>query len=103
MLAIVDGVLGNSSSGIIEMPYFQRATINVGSRQQSRLFAESIIQCAHDRDEIRAAIDKVYSDSFQSKLRTVSHPYGDGTATEKILQVIRSVQPTAAKGLGTLA
>ena len=60
-LKYVDGVIGNSSSGIIEVPSFKKGTINVGERQEGRLKSKSIIDCKPYKDEIIKAIEKLYS------------------------------------------
>jgi GDP/UDP-N,N'-diacetylbacillosamine 2-epimerase (hydrolysing) len=44
-IAQVDGVVGNSSSGLAEVPSFKKGTINIGDRQRGRLQATSIINC----------------------------------------------------------
>ena len=64
----VDGVIGNSSSGLSEVPSFQKGTINIGDRQKGRLQAESIINCVPSCGEIKSAIDKLYSNAFQSAI-----------------------------------
>jgi GDP/UDP-N,N'-diacetylbacillosamine 2-epimerase (hydrolysing) len=85
----VDGVLGNSSSGLIEVPSFCKGTVNIGDRQRGRLKAESVIDCSPDRQSINAAIQQLYSSSFQTKLKTVRNPYGEGGASDKIVQVLK--------------
>jgi GDP/UDP-N,N'-diacetylbacillosamine 2-epimerase (hydrolysing) len=85
----VDAVIGNSSSGFAEAPSFGIGTVNIGDRQRGRLKAASVIDCNPERNEIIAAINKVYSPGFRETLRTVRNPYGDGGATSKILSVIR--------------
>jgi GDP/UDP-N,N'-diacetylbacillosamine 2-epimerase (hydrolysing) len=85
----VDGVLGNSSSGLIEAPSFGIGTINIGDRQRGRLKAESVIDCAPDRALIAAALTRLYSPFFQALLPTVRNPYGDSGADEKIVRVLR--------------
>lgn len=89
-VAECDGVIGNSSSGIIEVPSMHKATINIGDRQRGRLQAASIINCAPVRAEISAAIARMYSSEFQAVLSTVQNPYGDGGASTRICSVIRS-------------
>lgn len=88
-LQFIDGVLGNSSSGLTEVPSFKRGTINVGDRQLGRLKAESVINCEPSQAEIKHALDVLYSLDFQHKLSTVRNPYGDGGASNKVLEVIR--------------
>jgi GDP/UDP-N,N'-diacetylbacillosamine 2-epimerase (hydrolysing) len=85
----VDGVCGNSSSGLTEAPSFRKGTINIGDRQRGRLKAESVIDCSPDRHEITAALERLYSPEFQATLETVRNPYGEGGASEKIVRVLR--------------
>jgi GDP/UDP-N,N'-diacetylbacillosamine 2-epimerase (hydrolysing) len=85
----VDGVVGNSSSGLIEVPSFRKGTINIGDRQRGRLKAASVIDCGPERDAIAQALQQLYSPAFQAMLETVSNPYGDGGASEKIVRVIK--------------
>lgn len=86
----VDGVIGNSSSGLAEVPTFKKGTINIGDRQKGRLKADSIIDCHCNRQSILNAIKKLYSDSFQNSLKTVINPYGNGGSSKKILKVLHS-------------
>ena len=85
----VDGVVGNSSSGLAEAPSFRKGTINIGDRQRGRLKAESVIDCSPDRQSIAAALRRLYSPAFQAALKTVRNPYGEGGASEKIVQALR--------------
>lgn len=89
-LAHVDGVIGNSSSGLLEAPSFRKGTINVGDRQRGRTQAASVINCQPDRRSIAAALDKLYSQSFQASLRQVSNPYGEGGASEKVVSALKN-------------
>lgn len=84
----VDGVIGNSSSGLAEVPSFKKGTVNIGDRQKGRLMAASVINCDPTRESIEAAIHRLYSAEFQKSLATVTNPYGDGGAAEKILKVL---------------
>jgi GDP/UDP-N,N'-diacetylbacillosamine 2-epimerase (hydrolysing) len=86
----VDAVVGNSSSGLAEAPSFKIGSINIGDRQLGRLKAVSVIDCKPSRISILKAIQTLYSKKYQEKLQKVINPYGDGTATEKILDVLRS-------------
>jgi GDP/UDP-N,N'-diacetylbacillosamine 2-epimerase (hydrolysing) len=85
----VDGVVGNSSSGLAEAPSFHKGTINIGDRQGGRLKAESVIDCAPERTAIGAALQRLYSPEFQAMLANVRNPYGDGGASEKIVKILR--------------
>jgi GDP/UDP-N,N'-diacetylbacillosamine 2-epimerase (hydrolysing) len=87
----VDGVVGNSSSGLTEVPTFRKVTINVGDRQRGRLKADSVLDCEPDRQAIAAAIRRIYSPDVQEVLRAVHNPYGDGGASEAIVGILRDV------------
>jgi len=88
----VDAVVGNSSSGIVEAPSFKIGTINIGDRQKGRIRAESIIDCEPKKESILKAIDKLYSKEFQGKLKNVKSPYGEGNASEKIKEILKSFE-----------
>jgi len=87
-LQYVDGVVGNSSSGLAEAPTFKIGTINIGDRQKGRLKAESIIDCEPTKKSIKLAIDKLYGHKFQKNLHSVQNPYGDGDAIKKIMSIL---------------
>jgi GDP/UDP-N,N'-diacetylbacillosamine 2-epimerase (hydrolysing) len=91
-LQYFDGVVGNSSSGLLEVPSFRKGTINIGDRQRGRFRAESIIDCKPNRNAIAKGIEALYSKSFQQTLRTVTNPYGDGGASELIVEKLETVQ-----------
>ena len=84
----VDCVIGNSSSGICEVPSFKKPTINIGNRQKGRIKAASVIDCNPNKTEILEAINKSYSDNFREKLESIKNPYGDGDASKKILKYL---------------
>jgi len=92
-LRYVDGVVGNSSSGLTEAPSFRIGTINVGQRQQGRLKATSVIDCEPKRDDISAALQKLYSEAFRKSLPKVSNPYGEGGAASRIAAILASCEP----------
>jgi GDP/UDP-N,N'-diacetylbacillosamine 2-epimerase (hydrolysing) len=83
-------VVGNSSSGLLEVPSFKKGTINIGDRQRGRLMARSVINCEPTRHSIKAALVKLYSADFQASLGGLRSPYGEGGASEKIIDVIKS-------------
>jgi GDP/UDP-N,N'-diacetylbacillosamine 2-epimerase (hydrolysing) len=89
-IAHVDGVVGNSSSGLAEVPSFKKGTINIGDRQRGRLRATSVINCEPTRQGIAAAIKKLYTADFQASLNQVQNPYGEGGASEKVVQTIKN-------------
>ena len=90
-IAQVDGVVGNSSSGLTEVPSFRKGTINIGSRQSGRLQATSVINCDPEEGQIRAALSKLYSSEFIRTLALTSNPYGEGGASSKVVNLIKHV------------
>lgn len=80
------GMIGNSSSGIVETPCFGIPTVNIGDRQKGRLFADSVISCGVDRKEIIAAIKLSSSDGFRQKAQNTVNPYGAGDTSAQILE-----------------
>jgi GDP/UDP-N,N'-diacetylbacillosamine 2-epimerase (hydrolysing) len=88
-LLYCDGVVGNSSSGILEVPALKKATINIGNRQLGREMAESVFNCELDSGSIAKSIDEIYSENFKVILSKVSNPYGRGGASLKIFEEIK--------------
>tara|TARA_Y100001970_G_scaffold2704_1_gene3161 strand:+ start:13434 stop:14588 length:1155 start_codon:yes stop_codon:yes gene_type:complete len=98
LLQFVDGVVGNSSSGLLEAPTFKIGTINIGDRQTGRIKADSVIDCKPNQNSVSNAIKKLYSNRFQNKLKTVDNPYGAGKATEKIMAILnKEILPNELK------
>ena len=87
----VDGVVGNSSSGIAEAPSFKKGTIDIGDRQRGRVKAKSIIECEPKCEKIFKAIEKLFSQDFQEKLSQVKNPYGFGGASKKIIETLENI------------
>jgi GDP/UDP-N,N'-diacetylbacillosamine 2-epimerase (hydrolysing) len=90
----MDGVIGNSSSGLLEAPSFKIATVNVGDRQCGRIQAESIINCDPSIESITLSIKKIYTTSFQKKLLNTVNPYEQKNASGKILHIIENFNIT---------
>ena len=86
----VDGVIGNSSSGLSEVPSFKKGTINIGDRQRGRVRATSVIDSEPTIVSISAAISKLFSAEFQSILKTTQNPYGEGGASRAIVKILES-------------
>jgi GDP/UDP-N,N'-diacetylbacillosamine 2-epimerase (hydrolysing) len=81
-------VIGNSSSGLIEVPSFKKPTINIGDRQRGRIEAESVITCSPDQKSISDAIELALSNEFQRKALSVKNPYGEGDSSKRIVDAI---------------
>ena len=93
----VNGVVGNSSSGIIEAPSLKKGTVNIGKRQKGRVQAKSIINTNFEKKNITDAIEKLFSKSFQNTLTSLINPYGDGGASRKILKTIKTLDYSRLK------
>lgn len=85
----MNAVVGNSSSGIIEVPMFNVPTINIGDRQKGRIMGPTIINCQPDEKDITTAINKALAFDKTQKWK---HPYGNGDASEKILEIIKKTE-----------
>lgn len=84
------GLLGNSSSGIIETPSLGVPTINIGDRQKGRLKADSVIDCAPIAEDIERAIKKAQSQDMIERARKCINPYGLGNTGEEIVKTIKN-------------
>ena len=91
LLKIVDAVVGNSSSGILEAPSLKKATINIGNRQNGRLMASSIINTEPTYLEIKKSLIRIYKKEFQNNLKKTVNPYGKFGASNKILKKIKKL------------
>ena len=91
-LQFVDVVLGNSSSGLLEVPSFKKATINIGDRQKGRIKAKSVIDCNPNKQDILQAIEKVYSKDFQKLLKNIKNPYEQKKfPTKSIIKILKNI------------
>ena len=89
-MKIVDAVLGNSSSGILEVPSFKKTTINIGNRQLGRLQATSIINCKLDFVDITKAIRKVFSVEQKKLISKTKNIFYKKNTSHKIIKTIKS-------------
>ncbi|MBO80885.1 MAG: UDP-N-acetylglucosamine 2-epimerase (hydrolyzing) [Citromicrobium sp.] len=87
-LAEVDAVVGNSSSGLLEVPAFGKGTVNIGARQDGRLRAASVVDCAAERGAIAQAISEVLTPEFRAAIKGQANPYGDGGASARTVAAI---------------
>ena len=84
-------MIGNSSSGIIEAPYFNIPTVNIGNRQKGREMARSIINTKPIKKQINTAINKGLSKSFKKNLFTKDNPYIFKGGSKKIKDILKFV------------
>ena len=85
-LKYMTAVLGNSSSGIIEVPSFGIPTLDIGDRQKGRMAADSVIHCGYSTEEIKDGLAEVLA--YQSK--PIENPYYKEETCDAILKVIRT-------------
>lgn len=89
-LRYVTAVVGNSSSGIIEVPSFGIPTLNIGDRQKGRIAADSILHCSTTEQAITEGLRQILSPSFIERVKHITNPYEKEGTTNAILQIIKS-------------
>tara|TARA_B100001013_G_scaffold76060_1_gene40658 strand:+ start:1278 stop:2438 length:1161 start_codon:yes stop_codon:yes gene_type:complete len=92
----VDLVIGNSSSGLLEAPFLQVPSLNIGIRQTGRLKAKSVFDSGYETIEIEKKINKILKKSSQNLISYSDNPYGDGGATDKILNILKKIEIPAS-------
>jgi GDP/UDP-N,N'-diacetylbacillosamine 2-epimerase (hydrolysing) len=93
LLKKASAMVGNSSSGIIEAPFFGVPVVNIGTRQEGRLRADNVIDVGYDREAIRSAIVCALTDeAFIARARNTKNPYGDGHAGERIVEILAGLE-----------
>ncbi|VEN74493.1 UDP-N-acetyl-D-glucosamine 2-epimerase, UDP-hydrolysing [Candidatus Desulfarcum epimagneticum] len=85
-------VIGNSSSGILEVPFFKIPTVNIGDRQKGRLRHDSVIDTDYTVESIHSGIRKALSCEFKKKLADMEYKFGDGSASEKMVAIIKEIE-----------
>ncbi len=83
-------MIGNSSSGLLEMPTFKKFSINIGERQSGRIKAKSVIDCSPKTKNIIKAINFSLNPKNKNKIKNVVNPYGKGGASKKIIKILKS-------------
>ncbi|MDD1957359.1 UDP-N-acetylglucosamine 2-epimerase [Pseudomonas sp. 8209] len=96
-------VVGNSSSGLIEVPSFGVPTVNIGARQQGRLCAESVVHCLPEKACIVAALETALSEPFSAACKQVENPYGQGDAAKQIVQILETCDVSVHKSFHDLS
>jgi UDP-hydrolysing UDP-N-acetyl-D-glucosamine 2-epimerase len=90
VMRIFDGLVGNSSSALIEAGGMKTGAVNIGNRQKGRVRGQNVIDCGNSVDEIREAVAMLLSESFQEALESSESMYGDGKSAEKIVEVLKN-------------
>ena len=84
----VGAVVGNSSSGLVEVPSFGIPTLNIGDRQKGRLAANSVLNCDTDCGSIIAGLDRVLSPDFMKIASKTQNPYDKEGTAQAIFDII---------------
>jgi UDP-hydrolysing UDP-N-acetyl-D-glucosamine 2-epimerase len=85
-------VVGNSSSGIIEAPSFGTPTLNIGSRQEGRVRAKSVVDVEMDTASIVKGLKQTLAPGFRKEFHSAPNPYGDGHASTKIMSILEKTR-----------
>jgi len=94
LLRQAEMLVGNSSSGIMETASFALPTVNVGMRQQGRERARNVLDAPANKESVLQAMETARTEQFRRSLKGMANPYGDGRASEKIVQVLTTVPLT---------
>jgi GDP/UDP-N,N'-diacetylbacillosamine 2-epimerase (hydrolysing) len=90
LLAKADVLVGNTSSGIIEAPFFHLPVVNIGERQAGRERGDNVLDVPPQRDAIGRAVAEAIGDTaFRRRARQSKTPYGDGRAAERVVEILR--------------
>ena len=90
VMKYVGAVVGNSSSGLLEVPSFGIPTLNIGDRQKGRMAAASVYTCEIDKESILRGLDVIMSPAFKKKAFEAKNPYEKNNTAEEIFKVISS-------------
>ena len=93
-LQFVKAAVGNSSSGIIEVPSFGIPTLNIGDRQKGRLASKSVVNCGASKDEVIAGLKLCLSEEMQKAAKTYENPYAKSNTANLIYQELKNVELT---------
>ena len=88
VLRCVAAVVGNSSSGILEVPSMHIPTLNIGIRQKGRQRATSVIDCGVSLEEISAGLSQVLSQEERNRARNIQNPYEQPDTLNKIVEIV---------------
>lgn len=91
-LQFVKAAVGNSSSGIIEVPSFGIPTLNIGDRQKGRLASKSVVNCGTSKDEVIVGLKLCLSEEMQKAAKTYENPYAKPDTANLIYQELKNVE-----------
>ena len=91
-------LVGNSSMGILEAPFYKLPVVNIGNRQRGRLNAGNVEFVAHQPGKIKAALQKACFDkNYRKAVRGIKNPYGDGKTAQRIRKILLAIKPDENK------
>lgn len=82
-------IAGNSSSGIIEVPFFRIPSINIGERQKGRIRHESVIDADYSVESISKAVTTALSPGFRKKINIMKYKFGNGLTAARMIKIIK--------------
>ena len=88
-LQYVSAVIGNSSSGIIEVPSFGIPTLNIGDRQKGRIASNSVVHCSTAIEDIKSGLLEVTSQNIRSIASKKLNPYYLEDTTNRIVEILK--------------
>lgn len=91
LMRLVDVVVGNSSSGLLEAPAVGVPTVDIGPRQRGRLRAPSVLHSGESAAEIRQTLDTALSDEHRAIAQRRESPYGRPGAARRIVDVLATL------------
>ncbi len=94
LMRSASAMVGNSSAGILEAPSFGTPVVNIGRRQEGRVRAGNVIDCAANRTDIDRALRRALSSGFRESLVGLRNPYGDGRSSERIADILAATPVT---------
>ena len=92
VLKFSSGIIGNSSSGVLEAPSLKIGTLNLGNRQNGRIKIKSIINSNFETKNIIKGINKILSKQFKNKIKSIKSPYYQKNTSENIIRKIFSLK-----------
>ncbi|KON26762.1 hypothetical protein AC481_06540 [miscellaneous Crenarchaeota group archaeon SMTZ-80] len=85
-------VIGNSSSGIIEVPYFKKPTVNIGCRQRGRILHDSVINTDYSVRSIVEGIKTACSPEFINSIVNMEFKFGNGSAAHRMTEILEKIE-----------
>ncbi|WP_069650358.1 UDP-N-acetylglucosamine 2-epimerase [Caloranaerobacter ferrireducens] len=89
LLKYSDVMIGNSSSGILESPFFKLPTVNIGNRQKGRMRPPNVVDVSYNEDDIVEGINKALNKEFRNSLNNKINIYGSGDCSSQVVKIIK--------------